>query len=111
MPPQGRAAEEMAQARAQVGLALEKSPRELLSEARLDVGPTAEALIADRVSQMPKTCVRTYLRAMRGRSLTNGIRAFCQMCMGWDDFRAGVRDCTDPACPLYPYRPYRGGGR
>lgn len=102
-----RTAEEMAQARVQARLALEKSPSELLSEARLDVGPVIEAQIRDRVSQMPKTCVRTYLRAMGGRSMTGAIKAFCQMCMGWQDFRPGIRDCTDPACPLYPYRPYR----
>lgn len=107
MTPAGRTAEEMARARVQGRLALGKSSTELLSDARLGLGPTVEALIADRVSQMPKTAVRTYLRAMRGRSMTGAIKAFCQMCLGWEDFRPGIRDCTDPACPLYPYRPYR----
>jgi len=66
-----------------------------------------EVAIRDRVSEMPKSCVKTYLAAMKGRSARSAIRAFCHMCMGWADYRAGIRRCSDPACPLYPYRPYR----
>jgi hypothetical protein len=33
------------------------------------------------------------------------IKAFCLTCC-WMDQRA-IRDCTDAACPLWDYRPYR----
>lgn len=39
------------------------------------------------------------------------IKAMCQECMGYDDgSTAAIRDCTSPACPLYPHRPYQRGG-
>jgi hypothetical protein len=65
------------------------------------------ALVRQRLETMPCSCRNTYLRAMRGRSRNAAIKAFCQMCVGWQH-RRDVTDCTDPACPLYPYRPFRG---
>lgn len=64
------------------------------------------ALIAERLSQMPISCRGVYLRAMRGKSLRSAATAFCLECVGWD--RSAVRSCTAPACPLHPYRPFRG---
>ena len=29
------------------------------------------------------------------------IKVFCTECMGWD---MHPKECTDPHCPLYPYR-------
>ena len=77
---------------------------QLIQDARLDVGPTQESAIAKRLSDMPETCRRTYLRAMQGRSLAAAVKAFCMECVGWD--RSEVARCTAPACPLYPYRPF-----
>ena len=71
---------------------------------RLDVGPAQESAIAKRLSDMPETCRRTYLRAMQGRSLSAAVKAFCMECVSWD--RQEVARCTAPACPLYPYRPF-----
>ena len=84
-----------------------KSPSELIAEARLDVGPAQEGQIQDRLSEMPQTCRMTYLKAMRGKSMAAGIKAFCQACLAWDSFRTEIPNCTDLACPLYCYRPYR----
>jgi hypothetical protein len=83
------------------------SVEELLEKSHLDVSPTQEVQIRDRLLKMPKTCVRTYLTAMRGKSAKSGIRAFCQFCLGWEDYRVGVRNCTDAACPLFSFRPYQ----
>jgi len=88
------------------------APEELVKSANLDVSATTEALIRERVSQMPKTLRRTYLTAMGGHRPRLAVRAFCQMCMGWasgDTGRLGdaIRACSDPACPLHPYRPYQ----
>ena len=79
--------------------------------ARADLPAIGDALtrITDRVAEMPRICRGTYVKAMKGDSPTSGIKAFCSMCMEWDEYRVAVRDCTDPACPLYPYRPYRPG--
>ena len=32
---------------------------------------------------------------------TKAIKIFCTECLGWGDH---PNDCTDPHCPLYPYR-------
>lgn len=84
-----------------------KSIGKLVEEAGFTPGTAQEVLIRVRASEMPRSCVRAYLRAMRGRASTTAIRAMCCMCMGWDDYRVGIEACTDPACPLYPYRPYQ----
>ena len=81
------------------------SPLERVQNARLDLSPTQEAAVADRVSQMPETCRANYLRALRGKSLAAGVKAFCLECTGWN--RQAARECTSPACPLHPYRPCR----
>ena len=56
---------------------------------------------------MPKTARKTYLQAFDGKSFPAAIRAFCHMCVGWDDMVNGIRNCTDLACPLYAKRPYQ----
>ena len=33
---------------------------------------------------------------------SSAIRAFCYECMGWNYYE--VDKCTDPHCPLYPWR-------
>ena len=43
----------------------------------------------------------------------NAIKAMCAHCMGCTDdflaenFRAEIRDCSAPKCPLHPFRPYQ----
>ena len=58
-----------------------------------------------RLKSMPRDYRATYIRAMNGRSMKAGIRSFCLMCFQWQ--RNEVKVCTDLACPLYPYRPYK----
>jgi hypothetical protein len=58
-----------------------------------------------RLKRMPVSCQATYKAALAGRSRAKGVKAFCQMCMGYE--RKLVRNCTDLGCPLYPYRPYQ----
>ena len=49
-----------------------------------------------------------YRRAMTGKSRVMAVKAFCSECLGWEKPLAiAIRECSDPACPLYPYRPYR----
>ena len=85
---------------------LTKAPCELISAARLDVGPSQEAKILDRLSQMPESCRNSYLRVMGGKAPHRvAIKAFCLECVGW--LRREVTLCTAPACPLYPYRPFQ----
>lgn len=85
-----------------------KSADEILRTANLKLGESQQGLVLARLEQMPPTCRLTYIRAMRGRSMRAGIATFCAMCYGWDAHRQGISACTDPACPLYPYRPYQG---
>jgi hypothetical protein len=43
-----------------------------------------------------------YERALTGRDVGAAIRAGCLVCSSWS--AAGVRECWDRACPLWPYR-------
>ena len=84
-----------------------KSVDELTQEAiGRATSPLAKAGITRRIEQMPETCVRTYLRAISGKSLSAAVKSFCLECVGWQ--REAVTNCTSPGCPFYLYRPYRG---
>ena len=93
-------------AKAQASKRSAKSVDGLISPLRGVHSPTALASIGRRLSEMPESCRKNYIKAMKGRSMAAGIKAFCLECMGWE--RAGVAECTAPACPLYPYRPFGG---
>jgi len=80
-----------------------KSPVNLLKDQRKTFDPA----IAKRLEQMPSWSRIRYMKAMRGKSPTTAITAFCLECVGWQ--RQEVSLCTAPACPLYPYRPFRPG--
>lgn len=55
--------------------------------------------------QIPPRYKGIYDKAMRGRSPKSAMQAFCLECVGW--VKDEVTKCTDPECPLYPYRPYQ----
>ena len=59
--------------------------------------------IAERRAQMPKLYRGIYDKAMTGKSRKAAMRAFCLECMACQINE--VFQCTDAACPLYPYRP------
>lgn len=63
--------------------------------------------IAFKRGQMPARYRGFYDRAMAGNSRLAAMTSFCLECVGWD--KKEVALCTAPACPLYPYRPYRTG--
>jgi len=60
-----------------------------------------------KVLAMPSNCRSIYRKAMSGKSRNAAIRAFCQECMGYENFVREIRGCTAPLCPLYEYRPYK----
>ena len=64
-----------------------------------------EEQIRKRREQMPKIHQAAYKSAVSGKSRKNAVKSFCLMCVGWQ--KEEVRLCTDLACQLYPYRPYR----
>ena len=59
--------------------------------------------IRERRAQIPKLYLGIYDRAMTGKSRKAAMHAFCLECVGW--VVQEVFLCTDPGCPLYPYRP------
>ncbi|MHC4130486.1 MAG: hypothetical protein ACYSSP_03540 [Planctomycetota bacterium] len=67
--------------------------------------PNHNEKIAERRLQMPKVYRSNYDQAMTGRSRRAAIKAFCLECVCWH--KEEVRLCSSPACPLFPYRPYR----
>ena len=82
-----------------------KNAAELISKARIDAGPTRIAKIAERASQMPESCRRTYVAAVKGRSLAACVKAMCLECVGWQ--RREITNCTGLACPLWAKRPFQ----
>ena len=78
--------------------------------------PLGKALMAKmtepqlkRLAKIPEHMKRVYARAVDGNSKACAIKAFCQMCVGWDEARKEVLLCAAYDCPLYPYRPYVKG--
>ena len=63
------------------------------------------AKIDEKLRLMPSAYRATYRRAMTGESLRAAANSFCLECVAWQ--REEVKLCTSPACPLYPYRPYK----
>jgi len=67
---------------------------------------TPEQRIAKHKADMPNQYHRVYDIAMTGRSLRAAVNSQCIECVGYV-FKE-VRQCCDPECPLYPYRPVQG---
>lgn len=61
-----------------------------------------------RVSSMPESMRKSYLKTRKSKSKAAAVKAFCQECMGY--LRNEVRDCTAQACPMWYVRPYRPRG-
>ena len=61
--------------------------------------------IAERLSQIPESQRRTYIKAVRRKSMAAAVKSFCYECMGHE--REEVKVCSDLACPLWMYRPGR----
>jgi len=70
---------------------------------RIPLNPKAAA----RMASMPLSYRADYKRAATGRSIRAAINAMCRECFGWENVSENIRGCTDPACPLYNYRPYQ----
>lgn len=51
---------------------------------------------------IPSKLQKLYKKAMNGRSQASAIKFFCLECVGYDS--SEVKNCTDLACSLYPYR-------
>jgi len=100
--PTPRLFDSAARAAGQAATKLAKDPQALLDAANLNLTDLARSKVLARLQQMPKAFRRTYLAALKGTRRQAAIRSFCLMCMGWQ--RTEVPLCTDPACPLYPYR-------
>jgi hypothetical protein len=62
--------------------------------------------INNRLKTVPTSKKKAYEAAITGRSRTQAVKAFCQMCVGYGP-ASDIRNCTDAACPLYTYRPYK----
>ncbi len=57
------------------------------------------------VKQTASSALAVFIRAFSGRSLRAGVNAHCLECLGLS--RDEVRNCSAPACTLWPYRPYQ----
>ena len=93
------------EARRKKAATIAESVLKKVAKATKGMNPTQEAMIRDRALEMPKRCVETYLRAVRGKSRPAAIKALCMECCGWQ--RREVALCTALACPLFLYRPFK----
>ena len=56
-------------------------------------------------TNIPNVHKANYAKALRGRSMRSGIKAFCLECVCYQ--KEEIRNCTDDGCPLFKYRPYK----
>lgn len=55
-----------------------------------------------KMRKIPKKYVPMYEKAMNRKSRKAAIRSFCLECVSYSEQE--VKNCTDPACPLFLYR-------
>lgn len=61
-----------------------------------------------KVRYCPERFLNGYKRTLLGiASRSTERKVGCQMCMGWEDIPASIRDCTARTCPSYAKRPYQ----
>jgi hypothetical protein len=65
-------------------------------------GDLESTIVARTGCSIPPQYRAKYEAGMTGKSRKSAVRTFCLECMGWSAF--GVRKCTSPGCPLFPYR-------
>jgi hypothetical protein len=63
------------------------------------------AKIAQRLEAIPRAFRAIYQKAVAGGSLRAAVNAMCHECIGWHI--QDIRQCSDPACPLFSVRPYQ----
>lgn len=64
--------------------------------------------VARRAETVPHNAKTLYLGAGCGEvSPRKAIKAKCQECMGYEDYRVRIMECPVRTCPLWQYRPYR----
>jgi len=97
--------DETSRTRAQASRQVAKDVVKLVKALCPDLDTAQEAKVVARTADMPERCRRGYLRAMGGKSRPASNKAFCLECVSWE--REEVRLCTAPACPLWPYRPFK----
>ncbi len=61
--------------------------------------------VLKRLNDVPDRYKKNYEKAMTGKNRAAAVKAFCLECVTWQ--REEVKLCTAPACPLFPYRPYK----
>ena len=75
----------------------------------VNVKKSDKRLIADYRENIPNlhkgAYRRTYDKAINKQSMRAAVNAKCLDCCCWQ--ATEIRDCGIPACPLYPYRPYK----
>ena len=68
-----------------------------------DIPEKRRKAILFRAKQMPKSFIRRYGRAVRGKNLRSAVGAHCYECVQWCRSEVGL--CTSLGCSLWPYRP------
>ena len=61
--------------------------------------------IGERLSQIPESQRRAYIKAVERKSMAAAVKSFCYECAAY--VREETKLCTDVACPLWMYRPGR----
>jgi len=68
-----------------------------------------EAETLKRVSNYTPSARNAFLKAFSGKSRAMALKAKCIECCCYQ--KNEVAACQVPGCPLYRYRPYRGGAK
>jgi len=88
-------------------------PKQLVGK-RGKAGPKPTLVLTEQQQKYLKIVKRdlsssanTFKKAYTGRSLAAGIKAMCLSCTNLQPLE--VKRCNIEGCPLWVYRPYRGG--
>lgn len=72
------------------------------------ITPERKARIELAIADTPPLYQPLYRRAMEGKASPRAaIKAACYRCMGFEDVRNQIAECSSRTCPLWEYRPYK----
>lgn len=68
----------------------------------------ASKRVLGRIESTPVQYRKRYVAALRGEtSPRRAISAMCHECIGYENVKTCIGECTAFACPLWAYRPYQ----
>jgi hypothetical protein len=69
--------------------------------------PVNKSLYEELIRSVPSIYRYKYHKALNGESKAEALRVKCYECVGFEDVKNRVGNCTVWKCPLWQFRPYQ----